>query len=137
MKLLLISDAWEPQTNGVVTTLRQVADQLTRRGDVVVVLHPGHFKTLPLPSYPEIRVAIDPWRVGRMIFEERPDSIHIATEGPLGIAARLFLTRRAIPFSTSLHTKFPEYIAARTRLSGRNRLCLSALVSSAIEAQRS
>lgn len=117
MKLLLVTDAWEPQTNGVVTTLQRVAEQLTARGMTVTVLHPGLFKTLPLPSYPEIRVAINPWRIGRMIEAERPDTIHIATEGPLGVAARLFLARRSIPFSTSLHTKFPEYIAARTRLS--------------------
>ncbi len=117
LKLLVISDAWEPQTNGVVTTLKHVNAQLVRRGLDVTVVHPGLFKTLPLPGYPEIRVAINPWRVGRMILAERPDTIHIATEGPLGIAARLFLTRRSIPFSTSLHTKFPEYIAARTRVS--------------------
>ena len=117
MKLLLITDAWEPQTNGVVTTLKQVTEELIQRGFDLAVLHPGLFKTLPLPSYPEIRVAINPWRVRRMILRERPDTIHIATEGPIGIAARLFLTGRSIPFSTSLHTKFPEYIASRTGLS--------------------
>jgi len=117
LKLLLITDAWEPQTNGVVTTLKQVTAQLIRSGATVRILHPGLFKTLPLPSYPEIRIAIDPWRVGSMLLHERPDTIHIATEGPLGVAARLFLARRAIPFSTSLHTKFPEYVASRTRLS--------------------
>ncbi len=115
MKLVLISDAWEPQTNGVVTTLEEVSRHFLRRGIDVMVLHPGLFRTLPLPSYPEIRLAIDPWRIGRLIRAERPNAIHIATEGPLGIAARLMLTRRSIPFSTSLHTKFPEYVAARTR----------------------
>lgn len=116
MKLLLITDAWKPQTNGVVTTLEQVTAHLSRRGFDVSVLHPALFRTVPLPSYPEIRVAIDPWRVGRMILDQQPDTIHVATEGPLGIAARLFMARRAIPFSTSLHTKFPEYVASRTRL---------------------
>ncbi len=116
MKLLLITDAWEPQTNGVVTTLKQVSSHLERRGMAVSILHPGQFRTVGLPGYPEIRLAVDVWRIGRLIRNERPDSIHVATEGPLGIAARRFLARRAIPFSTSLHTKFPEYIAARTGL---------------------
>lgn len=116
MKLLLITDAWAPQTNGVVTTLTQVSEQLARRGFSICTLHPGLFRTLPLPSYPEIRIAIDPWRIGAMILEHRPDTIHVATEGPLGIAARIFLARRGIPFSTSLHTKFPEYVASRTQL---------------------
>jgi glycosyltransferase involved in cell wall biosynthesis len=116
MKLLIVTDAWDPQTNGVVTTLRNVIVELELDGIEVTVVHPGLFKTLPLPSYPEIRVAINPWRVGSMILQARPDTIHIATEGPLGIAARLLLTRRSIPFSTSLHTKFPEYVAQRVGL---------------------
>jgi glycosyltransferase involved in cell wall biosynthesis len=117
LKLLLVTDAWDPQTNGVVTTLKQVLTQLQRRGIDVIVLHPGQFRTMSLPGYPEIRIALNAWRVGRRIRDERPDTIHIATEGPLGIAARTYLARRSIPFSTSLHTKFPEYIAARTGLS--------------------
>ena len=116
MKLLLVTDAWEPQTNGVVTTLKHARLGLARLGIDTSVIHPGLFKTLPVPSYPEIRIAIDPWRVGRMIEAERPDTIHIATEGPLGLAARRYVVRRGIPFSTSLHTKFPEYVAARTGL---------------------
>jgi len=117
MKLLLITDAWEPQTNGVVTTLKQVGGELEHLGLDVCVAHPGLFNTIPMPSYPEIRIAINPWRIGRLIMSQCPDTIHIATEGPLGIAARRFLARRSIPFSTSLHTKFPEYVAARTGLS--------------------
>ena len=116
MKLLLVTDAWEPQTNGVVTTLKQVVARLARLGIESTVIHPGLFRTLPIPSYPEIRIAIDPWRVGSMITTERPDAIHIATEGPLGLAARRHVVRRGVAFSTSLHTKFPEYVAARTRL---------------------
>jgi glycosyltransferase involved in cell wall biosynthesis len=116
MKLLIITDAWEPQTNGVVTTLKQVIHELELAGHAVAVIHPGCFRTVPLPSYPEIRVAIDPWRIGRMITGAQPETIHIATEGTLGLAARMFLTRRRMPFSTSLHTKFPEYVAQRTRL---------------------
>ena len=116
MKLLLVTDAWEPQTNGVVTTLKQVIPHLNRRGVSVAVLHPAQFRTISLPGYPEIRVALDAWRIGRRIREAQADTIHIATEGPLGIAARAFLKRRSIPFCTSLHTKFPEYVSARTGL---------------------
>jgi 1,2-diacylglycerol 3-alpha-glucosyltransferase/glucuronosyltransferase len=116
MRLLLITDAWSPQTNGVVTTLRHVRRELRASGVDVAVIHPGLFRTVGLPSYPEIRIAINPWRVGRMIRAARPAAIHIATEGPLGIAARLYLARRSIPFCTSLHTKFPEYVARRTGL---------------------
>lgn len=116
MKLLLITDAWVPQTNGVVTTLKQVIPHLNRCGVEVTVLHPGQFRTVSLPGYPEIRVALDAWRVGRRIRAAQADTIHIATEGPLGIAARGYLARRSIPFCTSLHTKFPEYISARTGL---------------------
>jgi len=116
VRLLLISDAWLPQTNGVVTTLRHVCDELARAAIDVEVIHPGLFRTVALPSYPEIRLAVDSWRVARMIRAARPDAIHIATEGPLGVAARLYLAHRSIPFCTSLHTKFPEYIRARTGL---------------------
>jgi glycosyltransferase involved in cell wall biosynthesis len=116
MKLLLVTDAWLPQTNGVVTTLKHVIAGLARLGIETRIIHPGLFKTLPIPSYPEIRVAVDPWRLKRMVAVERPDAIHIATEGPLGLVARRFLLKRGIAFSTSLHTKFPEYVAARTRL---------------------
>ncbi len=113
MKLLVVTDAWHPQTNGVVTTLNSVLRRLTRAGHTVDVLEPSMFRTVPLPSYPEIRIAINPWRIGRMIESLAPDSIHIATEGPLGIAARRYLKRRAMAFTTSLHTKFAEYSHAR------------------------
>ncbi|MEQ8858404.1 MAG: glycosyltransferase family 1 protein [Pseudomonadales bacterium] len=114
--LLIVTDAWSPQTNGVVTTLQAVIAELTALGIDVAVAHPGQFRTLPLPSYPEIRIAANPWRLRRMIREHQPDAIHIATEGPLGLAARNFLTGAGIPFSSAIHTKFPEYLQARTRL---------------------
>jgi glycosyltransferase involved in cell wall biosynthesis len=113
MKLLLVTDAWRPQTNGVVTTLESVVTRLERAGHSVDLIEPGCFRTVPLPSYPEIRIAIDPWRIGRHIERAHADSIHIATEGPLGLAARRYVVRRGIPFTTSLHTKFPEYVQAR------------------------
>jgi glycosyltransferase involved in cell wall biosynthesis len=113
LKLLVVTDAWRPQTNGVVTTLENVIARVERAGHVVDVIEPGRFRTLPLPSYPEIRVAVNPWTLGRLIDEAQPDGVHIATEGPLGLAARRYLKRRRIAFTTSLHTKFPEYVHAR------------------------
>ncbi|MGA0838500.1 MAG: glycosyltransferase family 4 protein [Pseudomonadales bacterium] len=114
--LLLITDAWSPQTNGVVTTLQSVIAELPQLGITVEVIHPALFRTVPLPGYPEIRVVRDPWKIAERILMARPDTIHIATEGPLGLAARHFLTRRRLSFTTSLHTKFPEYVHARTGL---------------------
>lgn len=116
MKVLIVSDAWEPQTNGVVTTLRQVIAGLAALSHRVDVIEPGMFPTLALPSYPEIRVATTPWRIGPMIDASGADAVHIATEGPLGWAARRHLLRRGADFSTSLHTKLPEYVQRRTGL---------------------
>lgn len=116
MKLLVVTDAWRPQTNGVVTTLESVLTRLSEAGYAVELVEPSRFRTLPLPSYPEIRVAINPWQVGRLIETSKPDSVHVATEGPLGLAARRYLRRRGLSFTTSLHTKFPEYVNARFRL---------------------
>jgi len=115
-KLLLITDAWEPQTNGVVTTFKQVMRHLPASGVSTEVIHPGDFATLPMPSYPEIRLARNPWRLRDRLLDSQPGAIHVATEGPLGIYARMFLASAGIPFTTSLHTKFPEYVAARTRI---------------------
>ena len=115
MKLLLVSDAWHPQVNGVVRTLSSVVGELQRLGHTVRVAEPGEFMTVPCPTYPEIRLAVQP--VGRMrsIAEEfEPDALHIATEGPLGLAGRDLARRCGWPFTTSFHTRFPEYIRART-----------------------
>lgn len=116
MTILIVTDAWRPQTNGVVTTLEQVIAGVRERGVDVEVLEPGSFTTLGLPGYREIRVAINPFSVGRRILEMEPSAVHIATEGPLGLAARRFLARHDLPFTTSLHTKFPEYMRARIGL---------------------
>jgi glycosyltransferase involved in cell wall biosynthesis len=115
-RLLIVSDAWAPQTNGVVTTLKAVIDHLPDLGFEVRVVHPGEFATVPLPSYPEIRVARDPWKVAGVLESYRPDTVHLATEGPLGLWARRALCRRLIPFTTSLHTKFPEYVNERVAM---------------------
>lgn len=113
MKLLIISDAWKPQTNGVVTTLESLIELLETRGVEVQVLEPSQGWSLPCPGYKEIRLALNPWRVVKQIRTAKPDAIHIATEGPLGITARAYLKRNNIEFTTSLHTKFPEYVKAR------------------------
>ncbi len=112
-RLLIVSDAWEPQTNGVVTTLKAVSAHLPALGFRVRLVHPGLFATLPMPGYPEIRVARDPWKLASMIERFSPHVVHIATEGPLGLWARRELARRSMPFTTSVHTKFPEYAQQR------------------------
>ena len=115
-RIFLITDAWSPQTNGVVTTLQANLRELETMGCSVTVVHPGLFSTVPLPSYPEIRIALNARQLKHQILAARPDSIHIATEGPLGLFARRWLAKRKIPFTTSIHTKFPEYVNERIRL---------------------
>lgn len=119
MTILIVTDAWHPQTNGVVTTLEQVMVGARELGHRVEVLDSSSFRTMGLPGYREIRVAINPFSVGRRIRELAPSAVHIATEGPLGMAARRFLVKQGLPFTTSLHTKFPEYLRARIGLSLR------------------
>jgi glycosyltransferase involved in cell wall biosynthesis len=114
MRILLVSDAWTPQVNGVVRTLQQVTSECEALGHRVDVIWPEQFRTVPCPTYPEIRLALRPGReIGRRLDAMRPDSVHIATEGPLGIAARRQCLRRGLPFTTSYHTRFPEYVHAR------------------------
>ena len=113
MKLLLVTDAWTPQTNGVVTTLNSVIKRLPGLGITPFVIHPELFRSIGLPGYKEIPLVVDLWRLPRMIREIEPDTVHIATEGPLGMAARRFMMKHGIPFTTSLHTKFPEYFNER------------------------
>ena len=113
MKLLLVTDAWEPQTNGVVRTLTSVIRRIRDHGTEVVVAEPAAFRTFPCPRYREIRLVANPWRMVSVLDSESPDAIHIATEGPLGLAARTTLMRRGLAFTTSLHTKFPEYVSQR------------------------
>ncbi len=117
MKILIVTDAWEPQVNGVVRTLKTTARELTAMGHEVRFLTPLEFRTLPCPTYPEIRLSLFPQdRVNRILREFDPDVLHIATEGPLGMAARRFALRNDLPFTTAYHTRFPEYVHARFRL---------------------
>ncbi|EIJ42696.1 glycosyltransferase [Beggiatoa alba B18LD] len=114
MKILIVSDAWLPQINGVVRTLLTTRQFLETMGHQVLMVTPDLFKTIPCPTYPEIRLALRPTKkIEQLVQEFDPDTIHIATEGPLGLAARLFCARQRKRFTTSFHTKFPEYVHAR------------------------
>lgn len=115
MKLALITDAWRPQINGVVTTLSIVAERLQGYGHTVETFTPEQFRNWPCPTYPEIRLALGCERkVQRRLDTLRPDAIHIATEGPLGLAARRYCRQRGLPFTTSFHTLYAEYVNVRT-----------------------
>jgi glycosyltransferase involved in cell wall biosynthesis len=114
LRVLVVSDAWVPQVNGVVRTLQRLGCELEQLGHTVRYITPDQFRTIPCPSYPEIRLSINHWnKVGGTISEFRPSAIHIATEGPLGLAARSFCLNHNLPFTTSFHTRFPEYLHAR------------------------
>lgn len=117
MKLALITDAWYPQTNGVVRTLDTVKGLLEKDGIEVSVISPADFRTFPCPTYPEIRLAIGAGKtMARLMDAINADAIHIATEGPLGLAARRYCLKRGQAFTTAYHTKFPEYVHVRTGL---------------------
>lgn len=113
MRILIVSDAWAPQVNGVVTSLAALVAELRGLGHQVKLLSPADFRAVPCPTYPEIPLVWDLWRVGRAIRDFRPDCVHLATEGPLGWAARRWLVKRGLAFSTAIHTRFPEYVSTR------------------------
>ena len=114
MKILIVTDAWRPQTNGVVSTLSHTVDCLRAFGHDVQLITPVGFRTVPCPSYPEIRLALFPGgKVRRLIEAFAPDAVHIATEGSLGMAARRYCIRRGLYFTTSYHTQFPQYLRSR------------------------
>ena len=115
MKIMIVTDAWEPQVNGVVRTLKQTMHELKKMGHVIEMITPLEFKTIPCPTYPDISLSLFPGRKVRQKMESfSPDAIHIATEGPLGIAARAYALKHRLPFTTAYHTRFPEYVKART-----------------------
>ena len=117
-RIVIVSDAWFPQVNGVVRTLNETVERLRTRGFGVDLITPDLFFTIPCPGYSEIRLALAPrTRVRRMLNRMRPDIVHIATEGPLGWSARSWCIANNMPFTTAFHTRFPDYAAARTRLS--------------------
>jgi glycosyltransferase involved in cell wall biosynthesis len=115
VRIAIVTDAWRPQINGVVRTLEATRVQLLALGHDVLVIAPDAFASLPCPTYPEIRLALaGRGAVGRRLAAFMPDAIHIATEGPLGLAARRWCGARALPFTTAYHTQFPDYVSART-----------------------
>jgi len=117
MKIALVSDAWAPQVNGVVRTLTTTVALLRARGHQVETITPDQFATIACPSYPEIRLALGCGRaMAERLGDFDADAIHIATEGPLGWAARRWCRDRSFPFTTSFHTRFPDYVAMRSRL---------------------
>jgi len=114
MRVLIATDAWHPQINGVVRTLTSLAESARRLGVSVDFLSPEGFPSFPLPSYPDLRIAWpDRAEIARRIDAAAPDAIHIATEGPVGLLARAHCLQRRLPFTTSYTTRFPEYISAR------------------------
>jgi glycosyltransferase involved in cell wall biosynthesis len=116
-RILIVTDAWRPQVNGVVRTLTTVNEELRAMGHVVEVIGPDRFRTVPCPTYPDISLSLMPRRrLVALIQEFAPDALHIATEGPLGMAARSWAKRSGFRFTTAFHTRFAEYIHARTRL---------------------
>ncbi|MCB6183272.1 glycosyltransferase family 1 protein [Leeia sp. TBRC 13508] len=117
MKILIVTDAWLPQVNGVVRTLEYTAADLEKWGHEVEFLTPQGFKTMPMPTYPDIRLSLFPYRKVKAFIEElKPEAIHIATEGPLGMAARKWCLQQNVPFTTAYHSRFPEYVQLRTGL---------------------
>lgn len=117
MKMALITDAWQPQVNGVVTTLVELVREVERAGHAVDVVHPGLFRTRPCPGYAGIDLAIRPGQPMRTLLDRlAPQAIHIATEGPLGWAARRYCLQRGLAFTTAFHTKFPEILNAALKI---------------------
>jgi glycosyltransferase involved in cell wall biosynthesis len=117
MRILIVTDAWAPQVNGVVRTLQAIRAELERMGHGVSLISPDQFGSIPCPTYPEIRLAHARRRTFAELIEAgAADAIHIATEGPLGLAARRWCLRRGRPFTTAYHTQFPDYLARRTGL---------------------
>ncbi|KUR71296.1 alpha-mannosyltransferase [Novosphingobium fuchskuhlense] len=118
MRIALCTDAWHPQVNGVVRTLATTVEQVTARGHEVMLVTPNQFFTFGLPGYSEIRLAMLPrFRTRRMLRAFAPDIVHIATEGPIGWAARGWCKANGVPFTSAFHTRFPDYAAMRTGLS--------------------
>ena len=114
MRIAIATDAWLPQVNGVVTTLGQTRDALTAAGHDVMMITPAGRRTIPCPTYPEIRLVLfGGRRIARELDEFDPECVHIATEGSIGLAVRRYCLQRRIPFTTAYHTQFPEYVRAR------------------------
>ena len=117
MKIAIVTDAWYPQINGVVRTLTKTKEELQELGHEVLMITPEGFRTIPCPTYPEIRLSLFPGReVSARLRAFGADHLHVATEGPLGLAARGFAKRNQLAFTTAYHTRFPEYVHSRIKV---------------------
>ncbi len=113
-RIMIVSDAWEPQVNGVVNAIRNVRRVLKQQDCKVYIISPAMFATIPCPTYPEIKLAMATRKHFKAIFKKaKPDHVHICTEGPVGMAAKLYCDKKKFRYTTSYHTKFPEYIRER------------------------
>ncbi len=118
MRIAIVTDAWSPQVNGVVRTLQAVRRELEKQGHEVLVVSPDLFYSVPCPTYPEIRLAFARTAaVGKMLEDFSPHAVHLATEGPVCLAARRWCLTHAFPFTTAYHTQFPDYFSARTGMN--------------------
>jgi glycosyltransferase involved in cell wall biosynthesis len=116
-KILVATDAWHPQVNGVVRTLTMMAEAAKGIGVEIAFLTPQSFRTFAMPGYRDLRLALPhPAAIAALIEQDKPDSIHIATEGPIGLLVRRYCRKRGLPFTTSFHTRFPDYVAARSSI---------------------
>ena len=130
MRVLVATDAWHPQVNGVVRTYERLAVEAGKLGFEIVFLTPSDFRTLPCPTYPEIRLALaGPRAIAAHIAKAKPDFIHIATEGPIGLMTRRYCRKTKWSFTTSYHTRFPEYVSARLPVPEFLVLCATTQVS--------
>jgi len=117
MRIALLTDAWAPQMSGAAMTLGRMVQELTSRGDRVDVVHPGRFRTMPCPTYPDIRLALRPGPgLARILDAFQPQAVHIPVEGPIGLAGRRYCLKNGLRFTTSFMTKFPEYVRDRFKI---------------------
>lgn len=115
MRIVIATDAWHPQVNGVVRSVSATVERLRKTGHQVEVIEPSLFRTIPCPSYPEIRLAVGCGRaVGKLLTEFQPTCVHISTEGPIGWASRNWCLKNRARFTTAFHTRFPDYVSMRT-----------------------
>lgn len=117
MRIAIVTDAWAPQVNGVVNTLKATRRHLQQLGHAVLMVTSENLRSFPCPTYPEIKLACKPYaHIAAQLHAFAPDCIHIATEGPMGLAARRYCLQHKLDFTTAYHTRFPEYLHARMRL---------------------
>lgn len=133
-KIMIVTDAWHPQVNGVVRSIETTNRELAAMGYDVAMITPRPFRSIPMPTYPEIRLSLATYgQIARRIEAEKPDLMHIATEGPLGLMARRWCLKKHMPFSTSYHTRFPEYVRTRVpcRSPGSMPMCAGSTIAAA------